>query len=443
MTADVAVVGSGAAGALVCLHLARAAPELRTALIGPGPAGVGVAYSTLAPEHLLNVPVARMSARSDEPDEFLAWLRARGYGVSGGDFVPRALFGAYVQDLLAASRAPSLRIEAQAVRLWRQAGGLWVELEGGGAVGGAAVVLALGMLSPRLPPLLRGIARRAWDAGALDGLAPADELLLLGSGLTMVDVALTLSRRGHRGTMHVLSRHGLLPAPHRPGIQPAPFRPRESRLRELVRAVRAEVNRVEAAGGDWRAVVDALRPETPAIWASLSLADRGRFVRHLRAYWDVHRHRMAPEAARELGDLLESGRLRVHAGWPEHASVLERAVTVRWRERGSEIRRELIVSRVLDCATVAGVTHADSPLLRSAEAADLVRLDPLGLGIETGPFGAAVVRGQPSSSLFAVGALRRFERWESTAIPELRDQAAELAGHLRYALMPSNRMVER
>jgi len=379
-----------------------------------------------------------MSARSDERGDFLRWLLLHGHRVSGDDFVPRALFGEYMRDLLTQTRAPLLRFTVQATSLARERDGLRIGLEDGRWLVASTVVLAVGMLSPALPRSLRAVARRAWDPGALEGIPGDAPVLLLGSGLTTVDVALALARRGHRGSMHVLSRHGLLPAPHAagPGV-PARFEPRSAHLRELLRAVRLEVRAVERAGGDWRTVIDALRPLSPTIWASLSLEDRRRFLRHVRAYWDVHRHRMAPESARELYALMRTGKLRVHGGTVEQAIVGKRGVAVRWRTRGTEERHEVNVNRVLDCATASGLVRAESTLLRSAEAAGLVRLDPLGLGIETASVGAAVGRHGVSTDLFAVGALRRFERWESRAISELRDQAAALATCLAHRLRAS------
>jgi uncharacterized NAD(P)/FAD-binding protein YdhS len=199
----------------------------------------------------------------------------------------------------------------------------------------------------------------------------------------------------------------------------------------MARAIRTAVREVEARGGDWRAVIDGLRPMTADAWASLPLSDRRRFFRHLRAFWDVHRHRMAPEAARTVYALRRRGILRVHAGRLQSVRAdQDGLVTAAWRERGSGRIVEVRVARVLDCATAAGLTEAESPLLARAEAAGLVRPDPLGLGIETGALGAAITAAGASDRLFAVGSLRRFERWESTAIPELRAQAAALASHL-------------
>jgi uncharacterized NAD(P)/FAD-binding protein YdhS len=432
---DFAVIGTGAAGALVSIHLARAAPTSSVALVGRGPPGLGIAYSTLEPEHLLNVPADRMSAFADAPDHFAAWLHRQGHAYEGSDYAPRALFGAYIQDLLAAVPRRQVRYPSQATAIASTEHGLALELEDGEQLEADVAILATGVLMPPIPPLLQGIAQRAWEPGAFDGIPPDAAVLLLGTGLSMVDAALALSWRGHRGHLFALSRHGLMPVPHAPGARPVstfpvPVERVRGRLRHIVRAVRNAAREEEARGGDWRTVVDGLRPLTMQIWSSLDLTDRKRFLRHVRAFWDVHRHRMAPETARELYRLRRRGQLSLHAGRLASVERRQGQLSAAWRERWSGRRVEAEVSRVIDCASAAGLTEAESPLIQSAEAAGLVRLDPLGLGIETSSVGAVVGREGVSSNLFAIGALRRFERWESTAIPELRAQAAALARYL-------------
>ncbi|HTP25020.1 MAG TPA: FAD/NAD(P)-binding protein [Anaeromyxobacteraceae bacterium] len=431
---DFAVIGAGASGALVTVHLARTAPARSIALVGRGRAGQGIAYATADPEHILNVPAAGMSAFPDAPDHFVAWLRDRGLPFAAHDYVPRSHFGTYLHDLLSASCTP-LRIVSQATGISRSPRGLLVEVEGREQLEAATVILATGMLVPPIQPALRGIARRAWDPDALEQLTSEDDVLLLGTGLTMVDVVLTLCRRRHRGTLHALSRHGLLPTSHAPAPLVAPLSavpPRRlpGRLCEVVRLIRLATCQEAAHGGDWRAVIDALRPATAEIWTGFDLADRRRFLRHLRVYWDIHRHRMAPEAGHALSRLRQSGQLRVHAGRIESVRRENGAVHVGWRERATGRRTSTRVSHVIDCATAAGLPEGESPLIQAAQAEGLVCLDPLGLGIETASLGQAIGSDGVSSRLFAVGALRRFERWESTAVPELRIQAATLARHL-------------
>jgi uncharacterized NAD(P)/FAD-binding protein YdhS len=250
-------------------------------------------------------------------------------------------------------------------------------------------------------------------------------VLLLGTGLTMVDAALALEHRGHRGPIHALSRHGLLPHVHGEISDGQQVRVGASGLRGLLRAVRAAAR----AATDWRAIVDGLRTVTPRIWARLPVADKRRFLRHVRPYWDVHRHRMAPSAADKIAQLKGECRLRIHAGRLRAIEPWGELAVARYRPRGERRESELRVARIVDCTGpamyLADMRH---PLIASALEQGLVRADALGIGLETDAEGA--LRGSAAGRLFTLGNLRRGELWETTAIPELRAQARRIAERL-------------
>ena len=284
-----------------------------------------------------------------------------------------------------------------------------------------AAVLALGNFpSADLLAPGRGLVREApWDPSALDGLPPEAPVLFLGTGLTMIDAALALDGRGHRGAMHALSRHGLLPHVHGDVTSMPQVRIGASGLRGLLRAVRVAAERAT----DWRAIIDALRPVTQRMWTRLSLADKRRFLRHVRPYWDVHRHRMAPSIAEKIAQLQAEGRLRVHAETDGDVA------TVRYRVRGERLNRELRVARAVNCTGPATyLADMRHPLLTSLLECGLARADALGLGLVTDRDGTLL--GGAAGRLFTLGNLRRGELWETTAIPELRDQARSVAERL-------------
>ncbi len=330
-------------------------------------------------------------------------------------------------------------------------GSYQVRLASGQDLAADEVVLALGNLPAGDPPLERGSLAElsqagrdlylpdGWDTEAVRTIPADADILLIGTGLTMVDWAFSLGRQGHRGTIHAVSRRGLVPRSHGPAepvvlseaISAAP-----PTALGLSRAVRAEVARTSAAGGDWRAVVDALRPRTQALWAALPIAERRRFVRHLRPYWDVHRHRAAPHVAALIDEMRRSGRLVVHAGRLVSASKagqpdeVRAEVTLRERRTGSEL--VLLVARIVNTIGPGGdIRSSGEALIDGLLAAGLAQADPLGLGLLTADDGALLDRaGLPSTSLFTLGSIRRGDLWESTAVPELRVQAARLAERL-------------
>ncbi|MBF5045814.1 hydroxyacylglutathione hydrolase [Aggregicoccus sp. 17bor-14] len=443
---DLAIIGAGASGTLLAAALLRTArtPLQVLLLEQSGRFGRGPAYSTTELQHLLNVPAGKMSALADDPEHFLRWLRTQAPDTRPTDFVPRARYALYLDAVLAEARAkaaPGVQLtqrHAQVRGLQPGAGGVTVQLEEGGSVRAARAVLALGNFPPAALAVPDGglyaserYVALPWESGGLEAVAPEESVLLLGSGLTAVDVALSLQARGHTGPVHALSRHGLLPQVHRAGVAPHTFAPGALRARALLREVRAEVRRVEAAGGDWRAVVDALRPHTVPLWQRLATADKRRFLRHLRAYWEVHRHRMAPEVGRAIAELLAGGQLRIHAAHVQAFALEADGVRVTLRRRGGPGVQHLHVQRVLNCTGPASpLAQPKGTLVGDLLAGGLARADALRLGLDTREGALVDAQGKPSSVLFALGGVRRPELWESTAIPEIRTQAQALAQHL-------------
>jgi uncharacterized NAD(P)/FAD-binding protein YdhS len=416
---DVAIIGAGASGTLTAVQFARlAGSSARGALIDAGArAARGLAYGTPYGAHLLNVPAARMSALPDDPEHFLRWLRARDASAQPGTFAPRALYGDYLASLLAAEDTYTrvARVGGTAIGLTRD--GVWtIHLHDGRTITARAVVLALGNLPPSDPLHLDGeppaeYVRDPWAPGAAIGLSHDAPVLLIGSGLTAIDVAVALRHEGHRGPITMLSRHGRLPQPHAP-VTPRPLSALPSDFsspRGALHWVRAQI----AAGEEWRAVIDSLRPHTVAIWRGWTLEQRATFLRHLKNLWDVHRHRAAPEVLGEVSAEVVRGRvLAMREGMVVETSA-----------------RTFNVARVINCTGPAcDYARLDLPLVVQMRRAGWLVPDPLRLGIETADDGRLIgADGAPVDNLYTLGPLRRPALWESTAIPEIRQQAMELA----------------
>ncbi|QRN95577.1 FAD/NAD(P)-binding protein [Archangium violaceum] len=452
---DVVVVGGGASGTLLAAQLLRGAREpLRVALLErTGRVGPGLAYSTESPSHLLNVPAGRMSAFPDDPEHFLRWLRRVEPGTGPGDFAQRRRYGQYLEDVLHEARrdaAPGVDLEllsGEVVSIAQEGDSVRVALEGGPVLEARTAVLAVGNALPSDLSVEDGglyasprYIRSPWLEGSLERVGPQDAVLLVGTGLTMVDTVLSLVERGHQGRIHALSRHGLLPHVHRPAAARTFVELREPpRIRSLLRTLRQEA-RFAREDDDWRGVVDALRPHTASLWRGLSEPERRRFLRHLRSFWEVHRHRMAPAVGEVLERLQRAGVLSIHAARVRSFRPVDPGVEVRFRRRGLVHEDTLLVQHVINCTGPDGTIARAHPLLRGLLASGHVRADALGLGLATDPGGALLdAEGEPSSVLFTLGPLRRGELWETTAIPEIRMQALALARRLLEQRASSSR----
>lgn len=419
-TYDVAIIGAGASGTLTAVHYARIGSGDGALIEAGARAARGLAYGTPYGAHLLNVPAGRMSAFPEDPEHFLRWLRERLEGAHAGTFAPRALYGDYLASLLEEA-SPITRVGGTAVGIIREDDRWVVSLHDDRTVAARNIVLALGNLPPYDPVAMNGAAppeyvRDPWARGAAVGLDPDAPVLLIGSSLTALDVAIALRHHGHRGTVYALSRHGRTPHRHAPFTgRPLAALPKDfDSPRGAMRWIRREI----ASGAEWRAVIDSLRPHVANIWRRWTLAQRGTFLRHARNLWDVHRHRVSPEVAADI---------QVMKG---------RVVDMRARDGAIEVtcspQRTLRVARVFNCTGPAcDYARIDLPLVVQMRRAGWLTPDPLRLGIETDDDGRLIDRhGAPVAGLFTLGPLRRPALWESTAIPEIRDQASMLARYL-------------
>ena len=434
----VVVVGAGAGGALTASHLVTGlSSRFRVELVDPGPAtGRGTAYSTSDDRHLLNVPASGMSAFPRDPDHFYRWVRQHhDHHAQPQDFIPRRVYGEYIESLLrTAAEYPAnarlIRRQARVLGIDRRGDRLVVRLDEGGTVVARAVVLATGA-QPGVewaPADLVSSGRLVADPWTQE--LPDGDLLLVGTGLTMVDIAISADRPGR--TLHSVSRHDLVPAPHvlptTPPVPPPPGITRLGSLDELREAVDAHVERTVEETGDWRAAVDGLRPVTAQLWRGLSDDDRRAFLQDDARRWEVGRHRMPPVTAGRLAAISEAGRWQRHTGTVVTASTDDAGVTV-----GLSDGSEVTVAAVVNCTGPVAAPVKD-PLLSSLTRTGLVRPGPSGLGIDTADDGRVLGVLPPTVPLYAIGTLRRGNLYETTAMPEIREQAYDVARNVVRAL---------
>jgi uncharacterized NAD(P)/FAD-binding protein YdhS len=418
----VVIIGAGAAGVLSAIALLRSGERAVVLAERDASWGMGPAYATSDPQHLLNVPASKLSVETDRPCNFLEWASTRVAGVTGASFLPRGLYGEYLRHSLDAAARTSpgrglVRITGEATALHRACTRIRddrvrVAFRDGRSIYASHVVLALGNPPPR--PLAGGAGRvinDPWRACTAEMIRRNDSVSLIGTGLTAVDVALSLVGRGHRGAIRMVSRHGLLPRAH--DVRPTrprdiPRVPHPATARSALAWLRATVSE---ANGDWRAVFDAVRPCTNEIWRGWPEREQERFLRHAARYWEVHRHRLAPEVARSVHELVESGRIQIVRGTAMSAPD---AHDGQW---------------VINCTGPNfDLSASPSPLIRSLFETGIA--DPGSLGLGFAVAGDGSLRdgsGGASAAISVVGPLRRGSEWETTAIPEIRNQAEQLA----------------
>ncbi|WP_294196400.1 FAD/NAD(P)-binding protein [uncultured Sphingomonas sp.] len=442
MIRHVAIVGGGFSGALLAINLLRHdGPRATLVERRPAQLGRGVAYSAAHEDHLLNVRAANMSALPDDPDHFVRWLAHNALG-DRTTFVPRRVYGRYLREMLddAAARHPHrLTLVEDAVCAVTTRGDAQVAtLAGGGTLSADAIVLALGNLPPHTPPgldpaaLPPGVYRGdPWAGDIAAGLGDGDTVVLVGSGLTAVDAALLLDSSGFGGRILAISRRGLAPrrhadAPPHPGLSERPA----ATLSHLLRHVRTR-----SATLGWRAAVDELRPVTQMMWGAADAATRARFLRHLRPWWDVHRHRLAPAVADRIEALMAGGRLEVAAGKLVAAHADGGHALLDWRPRGERAVRRTRAARIVNCTGPQGdLLRSDEPLLRDLLAHGMIRPDALRIGLEVDAQSRVVAAdGRVHEHLYAIGPMTRGGLWEVVAVPDIRQQNWTLARRLANA----------
>ncbi len=401
---------------------------------GSGRVGKGVAYSTTEPAHLLNVPAERMSAIAGEPDHF-----AQVFEADGGDrrgFAQRRFFARYLRSILDEAVASSCVeiIDGTAVSGARLDGSWRIGFDDGSWAEAQAMVLAAGNQEPAPLAAFANIGKRfitnPWgkDAGAAvkDLAITGEAALIVGTGLTMVDLVLSLNAAGHRGKIIALSRRGLVPRSHAE-VDLAPVDLAEV-PKGTVRGLARWLRRRSAEVG-WRSAVDSLRPHSHPLWQSLDLEQQRRFLRHARPYWDVHRHRIAPEVGAAIARSIGDARLEVVAGRVVSARKAAEGIEVVFRRRHARADHSMIVGYAFNCTgPLHAMASSKDSMLRSLLDAGEVKPDHLNIGVEVDGTCRA------GEHLWAMGPLTKGRYWEIIAVPDIREQAAAVADDIKREL---------
>jgi uncharacterized NAD(P)/FAD-binding protein YdhS len=440
--ASIVIVGGGFSGTMVAAHLlSQERVPLQITLIEPRKeVGLGLAYSTHCPEHLLNVPAGKMSALPKEPDHFLNYAQKVDKTVTTDTYVPRITFGRYIQSILA-NRVEHTKISSykhvsdEVIDLGKASGQkkILVSLKSGASLLGDYVVLATGN-TPCHSPVKLGLESLPEsvylaDPWQLDADFPKQDsaVLLIGTGLTAVDKVIELLRNHHTGKIYAVSRHGYLPFSQLDGPM-APTVKLDKIPKHLVKSMH-ELKKLAGSLPDWRSAVDSCRPVTQAWWAGLSLQEKSAFFKHVQSIWDVHRHRMASQIAHKIYQAMEHKQFEILAGRIISADLEDGGIKVSVRKRHDHSVATMHVSKIINCTGFkVDFERTKSALLKTLAKQELLRPHVLKCGIESNELGQVLGKDEfLSQRIFAVGPMLRPQYFETVAVPELREQAENMA----------------
>lgn len=446
----ISIIGGGASGTLLAVNLLRSATNSPThinLIERQRRLCKGVAFSTTDDVHLLNVPAAKMGAFPDDVGHFHSWLGERGFAFAPADFVPRRIFSEYLRDVLDKSIAEKPEnisfdlIDDDAVNILDNGGLATVMLSGGREVFSDKVALAFGNFLPPDPAVpdtgfleSDKYFRNVWQDGIYDKLDPEDRVVIIGTGLSMVDVVLKLDSRKHRGEIIAVSTRGLLPAVHKLGFEYPAFNDEvvgREKITEIFTSVRKHIDAASAGDSDWRAVIDVLRPVTQQLWLGLPIEEKRYFLQHLSRYWNVARHRIPPSAAAIIDELRGTGRLQIRRGRLKNIRVTEeKCFLLRYLDMGVEM--SVNADAIFNCiASEANFERAGSELVDNLLRTGMIRNSPLRIGLDATTDGRLInADGAVNERLSTLGTALKGLLWETTAIPEIRVQARDLAARL-------------
>lgn len=454
--ADVLIIGGGLSGTMLAVQLLRLPGRRQILVIEPrAELGRGEAYSAVELGHTLNGNAARMSVDPDNPEDLTQWLTehiaAGGWPESAEQavpiselFPPRGLFGVYAQQRLAEAKARSAstveHVRAEVIDVQVDADSTLLTLDNGQRLRGNFAVLATGMFPAARTPQTHSSGVNAaavdpWDVATMRRLDPRSTVLIIGSGLTMVDAVVSLEQAGHRGPIEIFSRHGLLPHVRRQPPAWDDFLAADPALRsprQLLRELRRQCSIAQAQGIDWQAPLDTVRVHIGRLWSQASEREKRQFVRHVRPWWESHHHRSPPLSAQLVARLHEEGRLRIRAASFKGLVPAQSGVTIAVRQRGEQTLTQVTGAALINSSGIEyDWRRVARPLPQQLLKRGLIQPGPLALGIAADASGAVLdAQGQVSARLFAMGPPLRGMWWESTAVTDVALQAKALASKL-------------
>lgn len=458
----IVIIGGGFCGTALAIQFSRhAGSPLSVVIVNSGqPLNRGVAYGSFNADHLLNVAAGRMSLFPDKSDHFCKWVLSQSEYKQyhseklPGMFLPRVIYGKYLCDEFENMKKdlPSFIdmniIEDEAIDITMSGDNPVVFLKNGSSIQCQKVILATGNFIPGNPGIQNPgffeqdakYFRNPWLEEAVKGIENDKELLIIGTGLTMVDNVLSLEKGGYQGKITAVSTKGFFPLAHKITT------PYSEILAELkisdplvnqYHVFKKHIRKVLKSGTTGEIVVDAVRPLTQQIWLSITFKEKNSFMQHIRHLWGVARHRLPAEIHQKVTAMVESGKLEIWSGRLYNMELLkENKIKVEIKKRKSGEIIEKIFDRIINCTgPQSDVSKIENKLFRNLLMKGMICSDPMKLGLNALPDGTILSsNNEPSTYMYTLGSNLKGILWESVAVPELRIQAENLAKMLCHQL---------
>jgi uncharacterized NAD(P)/FAD-binding protein YdhS len=448
-TKTIAIVGGGASGTAAAIYfLQQFKSATRIVLIEKNKETLyrGAAYSSKLEYEPLNVPAGKMSLFNNQPDDFYNWIlknKTTEGEITRDSFVSRRWFGDYTEETLkkaVAGKQEGVTFEvlnAYVTDMHKNSdAGYTLDLDSEEKLHADVVILATGNEAPA--DVISAEAKETlgtfyianpWQPEVLAAVGADDEVLIVGTGLTMIDYVVSLKKRNHRGKITAVSLNGLLPKQHKPTAAYAITRKvADENIHRVFEKLKAEFAEAAAGNTGWRSVLDALRTDTTALWKGLSEESKKIFMTEYRPLWEIHRHRMPKASADELAESIDAGNLEIVAGRITATGKQAGKFTVYYETPVGE-KKTLTPNFIINCTGPLGdYAKSGNVLFKNLLAKKWITKDTHNLGIVTGSEGELVrPDGEILENVFAIGPLRKASEWETTAMREVRTQAQQLA----------------
>lgn len=449
---SIVIVGGGFSGAVLAIQLLRLGlPKTDSVvLIEQNPRiGPGLAYSVEDECCLLNAPAGNMSALADDPGHFLRYCQRIDSTITSSSFVPRRIYGQYIEQLLCETmvlhpQQLQFRRDSVVNLEWIPGEQCRLDFANHTRILANKVVLALGHFAPRSLAALKSLPAEVviapWDIERLQKIPPTLPIMILGTGHTAIDALLRLRANAVTQKVYLLSRHGLLPHSHRTTstvVDPHLPHSLENVLptvRAYTRALRGEIKKYTQDGGDWRNIFNQIRIHTPELWQRLPIKERARFLRQLVPYWDVHRHRLAPNIGKQIDEMQTQVAIEIIAGRIKSAQMQDKLIHIQYQDRGSQEVKSIEVGAIIQCTGPNyDLSMVSDPLIKSVIRRNYLQQDVLNIGLETDSQYRLKSPNHPMQQhLYYIGPMLKASYWESIAVPELRVHVQRLAAQLLH-----------
>ncbi|MFN8260877.1 MAG: FAD/NAD(P)-binding protein [Chitinophagales bacterium] len=449
----ITIIGGGASGALVMINMLKYFPDAPVAvkwIEQSGEFGTGVAYATDKDYHILNVPANAMGLFHDYANDFFEWLLKKGYTYSEHDYVPRKIYGDYIKEQLFTQLKKNHNIhieliQAEVTDINREVDAYEIVLHDNKRIKTDSIILATGNFLPANPVLKNmdyvnssSYFRNPWANEINQLLKRTDDILIIGTGLTMVDKILDMYHQIHKVKIYAISRNAYLPFTHYPCSRHQKYPDYSDELleagsiKELYEIIRRHVDIGIKSGIDWRVVVDTIRPSLPAIWNRLSLQEKKTFFRRVGSLWTVVRHRIPVLCADIIHLLRDKKQLQILAGRIHAIKETEKGFAVSYLDKNERVIKEIEVQKIINCSgPQLNLAQADSILLRNLLRKEMIGVDALGLSLHASPDGKLLnKKNKVIPGLYTIGNGLKGVLFESSTIPEIRVQAYHLAKEL-------------